>query len=153
VRNIYLVITGLRKGKRSIIYGKFELRNQWRIKIGDNCSIGHKCTLDGRGGITIKNNVNLSSEVMIWTNQHDYNDPEFAITSNPVVINDYVWLSARCIILPGVEIGEGAVVAAGAIVTKDVMPYSIVAGIPAKEIGKRNQKLIYNPAQYRIPFI
>lgn len=153
VRNFFLKVTGLKLGRRSIIYGKFEIRNQWKIKVGKNTSIGHKCTLDGRGGITIGNNVNMSSEVMVWTWQHDYNDPNFGITAGEVIIEDYAWISARTIILPNTKIGKGAVVAAGAVVTKNVEPFDIVAGIPAKVIGKRNQNLEYNPAESKIPFI
>jgi len=99
--------------------------------------------LDARRGLVIGNYVNFSSEVMIWTLQHDHNSPTFADKGGKVVIGDRAWISCRAIILPGVTIGEGAVVAAGAVVTKDVAPYTIVGGIPAKEIGKRNRDLTY----------
>ncbi|NJK52359.1 MAG: hypothetical protein HC936_05170 [Leptolyngbyaceae cyanobacterium SU_3_3] len=79
----------------------------------------------------------------IWTAQHDLNDSGFAGVSAPVVIEDYAWISSRATILPGVTIGRGAVVAAGAVVTKSVAPFEIVGGVPAKKIGERNRDLDY----------
>jgi maltose O-acetyltransferase len=71
------------------------------------------------------------------------NDPNFGCESAPVVIEDFAWISCRTVVLPGTRIGKGAVVAAGAVVTKDVEPYSIVAGVPAKKIGERSRDLNY----------
>jgi len=95
----------------------------------------------------IGQNVNISSEVMIWTMQHDYNSHDFRAQGGSVLVEDYAWISARVIILPGVVIGKGAVVAAGAVVTKDVPEYSVVGGVPAKVIGCRNHNLCYIPAK------
>lgn len=137
----------------AILYGGFEIRSPRKLKIGENTVIGHRATLDARGGLTIGKNVNLSSEVMIWTAQHDYRDPMFGTGFEPVIIGDYVWLGPRCIILPGVTVGEGAVVAAGAVVTKNVEPYTLVGGVPAQKIADRPKGLNYNPAEQPIPFI
>jgi acetyltransferase-like isoleucine patch superfamily enzyme len=137
----------------AILYGGFEIRSPRKLKIGVNTAIGHRATLDARGGLTIGKNVNLSSEVMIWTAQHDYRDPEFGTMFKPAEINDYAWLGPRCIILPGVTVGEGAVVAAGAVVTKDVEPYTVVGGVPAQKIADRPKGLHYNPVLHPLPFI
>lgn len=153
LRKLILKIYGMNIGNNCAIYGKFEIRNPWRISIGNNTSIGHRATLDGRGEIRIGNNVNISSEVMIWTWQHDYNSKSFETKSAPVIVQDYSWISARAIILPGVTIAEGCVIAAGAVVTKSTEPYSIYAGIPAKKIGERIKTLTYNPVESIIPFI
>lgn len=153
LRKIILKIYGMNIGTNCAIYGKFEIRNPWRISIGNNTSIGHRATLDGRGEICIGNNVNISSEVMIWTWQHDVNSQSFETKSAPVTIKDYSWISARAIILPGVTIAEGCVIAAGAVLTKNTESYGIYAGIPAKKIGERNKTLIYNPVEGIIPFI
>ena len=124
------------------------------LKIGGGSSVGFRCHLDCRNGIEIGNNVDLASEVMIWTKHHDYNDPHFATKGGPVIIGDYAWLCARCIILPGVKIGEGAVVAAGAVVCRDVEPWTIAGGVPAKKIGVRERKdYKYVPASCNIPFL
>ena len=140
-------------GRGTVLYGGFEIRSPRKLKIGANTVIGHRATLDARGGLMIGKNVNLSSEVMIWTAQHDYRDPMFGTVFKPVALGDYAWLGPRCIILPGVTIGEGAVVAAGAVVSKDVEPYTVVGGVPAQKIADRPKGLHYNPSEQPIPFI
>jgi len=87
--------------------------------------------------LSIGNDVSISPDVTILTAQHRTDDPLFGLVSAPVVIDDYVWIGTRAMILPGVHIGKGAVVAAGAVVTKDVAPMEIVGGVPARPIGQR----------------
>ena len=113
------------------------------IEIGNNVVVNRKVYLDGRIGITIKNNISISPEVYIVSMEHDPNDPMFATRGGVVTIDDNVWIGARAMILPGVHIGEGAVVAASAVVTKDVEPYQIVAGVPARPIGNRSRRVDY----------
>lgn len=113
------------------------------IKIGDNVVINRRVYLDGRIGVRIGNNVSISPEVYILSMEHDPNDPKFSTRGGVVSIGDHVWLGARAMILPNVHIGEGAVVAAGAVVTKDVLPYQIVAGVPARQIGNRSRQIDY----------
>jgi acetyltransferase-like isoleucine patch superfamily enzyme len=152
-RKFVLRLLGAQIDRSAVLYGGFEIRSPRKLKIGANSCIGHRATLDARGGLTIGKSVNLSSEVMIWTAQHDYRDPRFGTGFEPVTICDYVWLGPRCIILPGVTVGEGAVVAAGAVVTKDVEPYTVVGGVPARKIADRPKGLNYNPSEQPIPFI
>ena len=105
-------------------------------------------------GLRIGKNVTLGTEVMIWTLQHDYNDPKFGVKGGAVVIGDYAWLGSRSILLPGVKLGEGAVVAAGAVVTKNVDPFTVVGGVPAKVISKRAvQDLNYVPGADRLHMV
>lgn len=144
-RNIILRICGMRINK-AILYGAFHIRSPSKISIDEGTVIGHGVTLDGRNGISIGKHVNFSTDVMIWTMQHNYNDSSFGAVGGPVVVEDYAWISVRAIILPNVTIGKGAVIAAGAVVTKDVAPYTVVGGIPAKRIGSRNSELNYSPA-------
>jgi maltose O-acetyltransferase len=106
--------------------------------------------LDGRGGtIAIGDYVDIAPEVQIWTLEHDPMDPAFGVKSAGVVIEDHAWIASRAILLPGVRVGKGGVVAAGAVVTRDVEPYTIVAGVPARPIGMRTMELqpkqLYNP--------
>ncbi|MGF9964010.1 acyltransferase [Bacillus rhizoplanae] len=112
------------------------------ISIGDNSGIGDRCFLQDIDEITIGNNVLMGPEVLIYTANHKHKRDQLIIEqgiyTKKVVIQDDVWIGTRAIILPGVTIGEGAVVAANAVVTKDVEPYSIVGGSPAKKIGERN---------------
>lgn len=130
-----------------IIYWGAEIRASEQLHIGRGSIIGDKAILDARrGGIYIGKNVNFSTGVHLWTGQHDYNDPYFRSMPGkrgPIKIKDRVWIGPGVTILHSVTIGEGAVVAAGAVVTKDVEPYALVAGIPAKKIGERARDLRY----------
>jgi acetyltransferase-like isoleucine patch superfamily enzyme len=153
VRIILLRLLRAKIGRKVGLYRGFEVRSPWKIKIGNSTIIGHKAMLDGRMGLSIGNNVNLSNEVMIWTLHHDYNSPDFAQIGAAVTIEDYAWICSRAIILPGVIIGKGAVVAAGAVVTKNVADYTVVGGAPAKKIADRNPDLIYDLGDYILPII
>ncbi|MDD5093468.1 MAG: acyltransferase [Dehalococcoidia bacterium] len=141
-KGIYRMM-GMKIGKGTVIFGKAEVRMPGNIVIGNNVAIGHGAILDGRGGIEIGNNVNFSTGVWLWTAQHDVNDPYFSMSTGRIVIEDYAWLSCRTTVLPDTSIARGAVVAAGAVVTKDVPPFKIVAGVPAQVIGERNRDLRY----------
>ncbi len=141
-RYVYLVDMA----SKVIIYAGAEIRNPVNLKIGKGSIIGDNAILDAREGIEIGANVCFASGVRIWTLQHDYRDPYFAcnpVHYGPVKICDRAWIGPHTIILRNVTIGEGAVVAAGAVVTKDVPPYTVVGGIPAKVIGQRPNNLKY----------
>jgi len=150
-RFIYARIFGLHLDSTAIIYCGAEVRSPRSIRIGRHTSIGHHAILDGRRGLTIGDNVNLSSGVWIWTLEHDPQSPDFGTVGGPVVIEDYAWISCRAVVLPGVRIGKGAVVAAGAVVAKDVPPYAIVGGVLATVIGERMRDLRYELKWYQ-PF-
>ncbi len=128
------------------VYHGLEVRNACGLVIGDRSVIGDRATLDARGGVRIGSDVNLSTEVQIWTGQHDWRSETFAYEKSPVSIGDHCWISARTTILPGVTIGEGAVVAAGSVVTSDVPPYTLVGGLPARVLGVRPA-----PMRYELP--
>lgn len=115
-----------------------------QISIGDNCIINPDCILDGRvGKIRINNNVDIGRGTWIFTLEHDPHSDYHVTKSGDVIIEENVWIASRVIILPGVTIGHGCVIACGAVVTKDVPPMSIAGGVPAKVIGTRNSKLLY----------
>ena len=147
IRNwIYRYVCGLILGENAVIYYGAEIRQPSKIRIGKGSIIGDNSILDGRNGIKIGENVVFASNVRIWTEQHDHRDPWFRCETqkhDPVMIDDRAWIGSHTVILHSVHIGEGAVVAAGAVVTHDVPPYNIVAGVPAKTIGMRNRDLKY----------
>lgn len=139
-------------GPNSQVMTGLYLRYMARIRIGHTSNINVRCMLDSRGGnITIGNFVDIAPEVNIWTLEHDMHSPTFATKGGDVVIEDYAWIANRAIILPGVTVGRGAVVAAGAVVTKDVPPFAIVGGIPAKVIGRRSAEQL--PRKPYKPFL
>lgn len=122
------------------IYAGFHIRNPRGIVLGNGVSIGPKVLLDGRMGLTIEEGAVIGYGAIIWTLNHDYNDIHFCGKGAPVTIGRRAWVCSNSIIMPGITIGEGAVVASGAVVTHDVEPYTIVGGVPAKVIGKRAEK-------------
>lgn len=136
-------ICGVHIGRNTSFHWRTRFYKPWKLSVGRNSIIGNDAMLDAREGIHIGDNVSLSMGVWIWTMEHDPQDPYYRGKGGPVTIEDYVWISCRVVILPGVTIGKGAVVAAGAVVTKDVPPYTIVGGVPAKEIGTRTKNLRY----------
>ncbi|WP_207511717.1 acyltransferase [Longitalea luteola] len=118
--------------------------NGRKVFLGDRNVINFGCLFDGRHyEIRIGNDVSIGPEASILTLGHDPQSTSFADQGGTVIIGDHVWIAYRAIILPGVTIGEGAVIAAGAVVTKNVEPYSIVAGSPARKVGERNKNLQY----------
>jgi maltose O-acetyltransferase len=146
---IYRRVLGLRLSPESCIHWRARFFRPEGVSIDAYTTIGNDIFLDGREGITIGKCVNLAGEVMIFTQEHDVQSPTFAVTGGPVVIEDYVYLGSRVVVLPGVRIGYGAVVASGAVVTKDVPPYTIVGGVPARKIGDRTHDLQYRLGQPR----
>jgi len=136
-RRLLYGLIGIKIAKKSVIHRGTTLYCLGGIQIGSDTIVGEKATLDGRGRLTIGNHVDIASEVMIYTSQHNLNDSDFRAQIAPVSIADYCFIGPRAIILPGVTIGKGAVIAAGAVVTKNVAEKEIVAGVPAKPIGKR----------------
>lgn len=133
-------LAGLKIGKGSTLHMGTIFYDPRNIVIGEDSIIGENTILDGRARITIGNHVDIASEVMIYNSQHNVHAHDFAAVVLPVTIDDYVFIGPRAIILPGVTLGKGAVVGAGAVVTKDVAPFEIVGGIPAAKIGKRKEK-------------
>jgi acetyltransferase-like isoleucine patch superfamily enzyme len=113
------------------------------IEIGNNTVINRKTYLDGRVSLKIGNNVNISHQTILHTLTHDPQNCDFICICKPVTIEDHAWIGARAIILPGVTVGEGAVIGAGSVVTHSIIPYSIVAGNPAKIIKMRDRNIKY----------
>lgn len=140
----YKYIFGMKTGQNVVIYSGTIFRKMSFISVAQGTVIGDRCELDGRGGLVIGKNCNLSSEVHIWSAQHSVQSSNFEYTTQKVEIGDYCWISSNTIILPGVKMGDGSVLAAGAVLTKDTEPYGVYAGIPAKKIGERNKELTYD---------
>lgn len=137
---------GVHIGKNTTFHYKTEIREPHSLTIGQGTRIGDNVLLDARRGLTIGDNVNINSNASIYTEQHNHRDPNFACFEGEdlsVKIEDRVWIGPNVIVLPRVTIGEGAVCCAGCVVTKDVEPYTVVAGIPAKKVGERPRHQTY----------
>lgn len=137
MRRFMYRIAGMRIGKGSTIHMMATFQNPANISIGEDSIVGEKAFLDGRGKLSIGNHVAIASEVMIYNAEHDINHDHFVPVIEEVIIDDYVFIGPRAVLLPGIRIGKGAVIAAGAVVTKDVPPMTLVGGVPAKPIAQR----------------
>jgi acetyltransferase-like isoleucine patch superfamily enzyme len=138
---VFKLILGRLGSGVMIDYGTY-LRYPSKIYIGDSVSINRSCGFfpshRAKGGtITIGNKVAIGPYVKVFAAGHDPKSMDLADTADPVVIHDFVWIGANSTILQGVEIGEGAVIAAGSVVASNVSPYTVVAGCPARFIKKR----------------
>lgn len=151
LRRFYYRMIGMKVGKESVVNMGLYMLEPKKISIGNYTHINRLCFVDGRGGCTIGNNVSVSYNVSIVTGSHDCNSRFFMGKYLPVKIDDYVWIGINATILQNVHIGKGAVIAAGSVVTKDVAPYAIVGGIPARVIGQRRSDLNYH-CSWNMPF-
>lgn len=140
LRRFMLRLYGAKIGKGSSIHMGCRFFSLKKIKIGEDTIVGEGAFIDGRDKVIIGNHVDIASEVMIYSSEHDIHSEDFHAILSEVIIDDYVFIGPRVIILPGVNIGRGAVIAAGAVVTKNVGEFSVVGGIPAKVIGERKLK-------------
>ncbi len=139
-RRLLYRIFGVKIGQGSSVHMFATFYNPFNIQIGRDTIIGEWAVLDGRAQLTIGNHVDIASNVMIYNAEHDIHSKDFTrARMEKVIIEDYVFIGPRAIILPGVTLGRGSVVAAGAVVVKDVPPLTIVGGVPAKEIGVRDE--------------
>ena len=109
------------------------------IQIGEDCLIGEYSVIRGQGGVTLGNRVYTSPFAQLISVNHNFNDPERpfvdqGITAEGIVIEDDVWIGSGAVVTDGVHIGKGSIVAAGAVVTSDIAPHTVVGGVPAKFI-------------------
>lgn len=144
IRRAYLKRYLGRFGAGSGVQLGVKFLNGRKVHLGERNVINFGCLFDGRKyPITTGSDVSIGPEASLLTLGHDPQAPDFADRGGPITIGDRVWIAYRAIILPGVTIGEGAVIAAGAIVVRDIPPYAIAAGSPAKVVGTRNRELTY----------
>lgn len=144
LRSLYLRAYLARYGTGTGVQMGCRFLNGRKVYLGDRNVINFGCLLDGRRyAIRTGNDVSIGPEAAILTLGHDPQSPDFADKGGEVFIGDRAWICFRAVVLPGVRIGEGAVVGAGSVVTKDVEAFTIVAGSPARAIGKRNTDLAF----------
>lgn len=132
----------LKKVQSVRIYEGVTIWYPYRVSIGSKVTLNEWVFIDGFGGVTIGNGVRVAHRVSIMSSDHHYEDRdryiyEQGIKVKPTVIEDDVWIGANSVIMPGVRLGHGSIVGAGAVVTRDVAPYAIVGGVPARPIGMR----------------
>ena len=108
-----------------------------QLELGNQVDIGEFVVLRASGGLRVGDRVLIAAHAVLTTRGHPLSLPRYGRTEDgPIVVEDDVWIAAGAIVLPGVTLGHGAIVAAGAVVTKDVPPLTIVGGVPARTIGQ-----------------
>lgn len=151
LRRFIMRLGGAKIGKGSSIHMGCRFFSLKNLQIGDDSIVGNGAFLDGRDNLKIGSHVDIASEVMIYNSEHDINSEDFKASCAGVEIEDFCFIGPRVIILPGVRLGKGAVIAAGAVVTKDVPEFAIVGGVPAQIIGERKiRSLSYKLGRARL---
>jgi acetyltransferase-like isoleucine patch superfamily enzyme len=143
LRMAWLRASGAQLGEGAAVFWGTTVFNARDLSIGARSVVSFRCVLDARGGLAIGEDVVVASDVQLVTGGHDVDDPGFPAFFRPIRIGDRAWLTSRVTVLAGATVGEGAVVAACALVTEDVPPYAVVGGIPAKVVRERARDLSY----------
>ena len=139
IRKWFYQMLGAKFGKNCFPCRRVEILLPKGLMLEDGVSVGWFAELDARGGIKVGHDTNISSHVKLITGSHDIDDPNYTADFLPIHIGHHCWIGTGAMILQGVKIGDGAVVSAGAVVTKDVPEWTVVGGIPAHKIRDRNR--------------
>lgn len=137
IRTYIIKLSGVKVGVGSYFYPGVTIVKPENLNIGNDTFLNYNCLISCYDKVHIGSRVSISYNVKIITETHDYEDKNFQAEIRPVIIEDNVWIGAGTIILPGVTIGEGSVVAAGSVVKNDIPAWSIAGGVPAKIIKER----------------
>lgn len=136
-RLFLLRLFGAKIGAGCRVFPSTRVWAPWNLSLGDHSSLGEEVFCYNVASVELGANAVVSREALLCTASHDIASPVFELTVRPVKIGPSAWVAARGIVLPGVTVGEGAVVGAGSVVARDVPPWTVVAGNPAREIKKR----------------
>ncbi len=137
-RRWLLKLYGASVGANVNVYPSANVYFPWNLTIGDWSSIGEWALIYNLGPVTIGSRATVSQRSHLCAGTHDYTDPTMPLIKKPIVIGDDCWICADAFVGPGVSVGDGAVVGARAVVVKDVPPWSVVAGNPARHIRTRS---------------
>lgn len=144
LRKWFYEMLGAKIGKHTVICRRVEVLYPKGLKLADNVAVGWFVDFDARGGISIDHDTNISSHTKFITGSHNVDDPEFKASFKPIEIGHHCWIGTGAIILQGITIGDGVIVAAGAVVTKDIPAFEIWGGVPARFVRKRSINVKYN---------
>jgi putative colanic acid biosynthesis acetyltransferase WcaF len=143
LRLAWLRALGARVGRGVCVFRGTTVIGAQHLVLSDRVQVGFRVVLDARGGLTIAEDVLVSSDSQFLTARHDVGSPGFEREVAPIEIGDHAWIATRAMVLAGVSVGRGAVVAAGGVATRDVPPLAIVGGVPAKFVAERTGALDY----------
>ena len=132
-----LRLFGAKIGRGVTIKPAVEIKYPWHLVVGDDCWIGEHAWIDNLSQVRLENNVCVSQGAYLCTGNHDWSDPHFGLIVAPIHLCAGAWAGAKCILLPGTVLGEGAIAGAGAVVSGTIAPYEIHAGNPARFVRMR----------------
>jgi len=121
------------------VYPSARIWAPWNLEIGDESGVADGVTLYSQGRITLGKRVVVSQGSYLCAGTHDFEQPGFPLITAPIVIHDHVWIAAQAFVHPGVTIGEGCVVGARSVVTKDLPAWMVCSGFPAKPLRERKR--------------
>lgn len=136
-RRFVLLIFGAKIGKGSNIYASSKIWAPWNLELGEYSTIGPNVDIYNQGTIQIGNNTVISQKSYLCASTHDFEEFNYPLIQKPITIGDQVWVAADAFIGPGVSLGNGVVVGARSAVFRDIEPWSVVGGNPAKFIKER----------------
>ena len=139
-RATLLRLFGAKLGKDCHVYPGARIWAPWNLEMGDNASLADGVICYSMAKISLGEKAIVSQGAHLLTGTHDYTDPRFQLLTKPIVIGKQAWLCADSMVLPGVEIGEGAVLGARAVATRNIPAWTLCAGNPCREIKKRELK-------------
>lgn len=147
-------LLGMKIGRHSRIMMKTVVTHPWKIAIGDNTTVNEYCYLDGRGGLTLGDNVNIALRSMFVTGTHDSRSATFDYYCEPITVEDNVWVAANAMVLNGCILREGSVICAGAVVSPrtECPPWRVYGGVPAKNIAARGFEGSLDLSPWRVCF-
>ena len=151
MRLAFLRALGARLGRGVTVFRGTTVIGVQHLALGERVQVGFRVVLDARGGLSVSHDVLLSSDVQLLTARHNLDSPDFEREVEPIVIGDHAWVGTRAVVLAGVTVNRGGVVAAGAVATRDVPPRAIVGGVPARQVGERSGGLEYRLGGLRPP--
>jgi putative colanic acid biosynthesis acetyltransferase WcaF len=136
-RSFLLRCFGAKLGENCHIYGGARIWAPWNLVCGDTVAIGDEAVIYNPSAITLGSHSTISQQAYLCGATHVYDDPAFPLVAFPISIGDHAWVCARATVQPGVHMGEGAVLALGSVATKDLEPWTVYGGLPARKIKAR----------------
>jgi putative colanic acid biosynthesis acetyltransferase WcaF len=137
-RLFVLRLFGAKLHGRPFVHGRARVQQPWNLTMHHRACLGDGAVAYSLGEIELHEGCTIAQEAYLCTGTHDFDSPDLALRTAPIRVGRGVFVGARAFVLPGVELGEGAVVGAAAVVTRNVAPFAIVAGNPAKSLGTRS---------------
>lgn len=137
IKRFALRAFGAKLGKGLIIKNNVNIKFPWKLTIGDDVWLGENCWIDNLDTVTIGNNVCISQAALLLTGNHDYTQSAFYYRNAPIILEDGVWIGAKAVVCPGVTAFSHSILTTGSIATKDMEPWGIYQGNPAKKIRTR----------------